>query len=610
MKALFGTTLCFLGLLRADAAAPVAADIPFLAPEAAARQMTVPAGFRVTLFAGEPDVTQPIAFCIDDRGRLWVVENHSYPNWNADAGKDRVVIFEDTNGDGRFDRRTVFATGLNYVTGIEVGFGGVWLVNSPHLLFIPDRDGDDRPDGPPEVLLEGFGREGIHNLVNGFTWGPDGWLYGGHGGSSYSKLGKPGTSEEQRVHVNGGVWRYHPTRHVVESFAQGTTNPWGIAFNEHGHIFISNCVLPHLYHMVQGGYYERRRPSPLSRHAYATLDTIADHRHWVGADWAKSRGGDDQLAVGGGHAHSGAMIYLGDSFPDDYRGVMFMVNIHGKRVNNDILARRGSGYVGRHGKDFMLAADRRFLGVGLQYGPDGSVFLSDWSDPDECHTRKPDRATGRIFKISYGDRKPALAPVNLAKLSDAELVKLQLYKNDWFVAHARRLLQERAAAGTLASTVRPALEEMLEKEKDATRQLRALWALHVMSAGDEPLRLRLLNHPQEHLRAWAVQFELEDNKVSEAMLAKLEAMASAEPSPLVRLYLASACQRLPHEQRWVTLTRLAARTEDATDANLPLMIWYALEPLVPANPERALALASQSKFPRLREFVARRLTSP
>ena len=608
MNAFLSALALLLVFFDSRAAAPAAADIPFLAPEEAARRMTVPAGFRVTLFAGEPDVTQPIGFCLDDRGRLWVVENHSYPNWNADDGKDRVVIFEDTNGDGRFDRRTVFATGLNYVTGIEVGFGGVWLVNSPHLLFIPDRDGDDRPDSPPQILLEGFGREGIHNLVNGFTWGPDGWLYGGHGGSSYSKLGKPGTPEEQRVHVNGGVWRYHPTRHVVENFAEGTTNPWGVAFNEHGHLFISNCVLPHLYHVVQGGHYERRRPSPLSRHAYATLDTIADHRHWVGADWAKSRGGAEQLAVGGGHAHSGAMIYLGDSFQDTYRGVMFMVNLHGKRVNNDLLARRGSGYVGRHGNDFMVAADRRFLGVSLQYGPDGSVYLSDWSDPDECHTRKPDRATGRIFKISHGDRKPA--PADVAKRSDAELVRLQSHKNDWFVMHARRLLQERAAAGTLTPASRPALLELLETERDAARQLRTLWALHVTGAADEPLRLRLLEHPQEHLRAWAVQLELEDGQVSAAVLAKLEAMAAADSSPLVRLYLVSACQRLPHGQRWGILSRLAARAEDAADPNLPLMLWYALEPLVPAAPQRALTLAAQSKFPRLREFIARRLASP
>ena len=608
MKLFLAGALLVFGLLGGRAAAPAGGEIPFLAPEEAARRMTVPSGFHVSLFAGEPDVTQPIAFCLDDRARLWVVENHSYPDWNPENGRDRVVIFEDTDGDGRFDRRTLFATGLHYVTGIEVGFGGVWLVNSPHLLFIPDRDGDDRPDGPPQILLEGFGREGIHNLVNGFTWGPDGWLYGGHGASSFSRLGKPGTPEEGRVKVHGGVWRYHPTSNRVENFAEGTTNPWGVAFNEQGHLFISNCVLPHLYHVVQGGHYERRRPSPLSEHAYATLDTVADHRHWVGTDWAKSRSGAEQLAVGGGHAHSGAMIYLGDSFPDVYRGVVFMVNLHGKRVNSDLLERRGSGYTARHGKDFLLSSDRRFLGVGLQYGPDGSVFLSDWSDPDECHTRKPDRTTGRLFKISHGSARPV--PVDLSRLSDPELVQLQRHKNDWFVTHARRLLQERAAAGRLSPMTRPALLQLLEAEKETPRQLRALWALHGISAVDEPLRLRLLGHSQESLRAWAVQLELEDLHASAPMLARLEAMAAADASPLVRLYLASACQRLPHEERWGILAKLAARAEDAADPNLPLMVWYALEPLVKGAPARALALASQSKWPRLREFVARRLASP
>src|SRR5262249_31432493 len=129
-----------------------------LPPDKAAAAMTVPEGFTVKLFAGEPDVYQPIALCLDDRGRVWVAEAYSYPigRPDKDAG-DRIVIFEDTDGDGRFDKRTVFLEGLNLVSGLEVGFGGVWIGAAPYLLFVPVKEGEDRPAGPPRVLLDGWG---------------------------------------------------------------------------------------------------------------------------------------------------------------------------------------------------------------------------------------------------------------------------------------------------------------------------------------------------------------------------------------------------------------------------------------------------------------------
>ncbi len=165
-----------------------------LAPAEAAAAMTVPDGFKVTLFAGEPDVVQPIAMAFDDRGRLWVAEAYSYPvRVPDDRARDRILIFEDADGDGRFDKRTVFAERLNLVSGLEVGFGGAWVGAAPNLLFIPDADGDDRPDGPPRVVLDGWGYQDTHETLNSFAWGPDGWLYGCHGVFTHSRVGKPGT---------------------------------------------------------------------------------------------------------------------------------------------------------------------------------------------------------------------------------------------------------------------------------------------------------------------------------------------------------------------------------------------------------------------------------
>jgi putative membrane-bound dehydrogenase-like protein len=237
-----------------------------LEAEVAAETMVVPEGFEVTLFAGEPEVRQPVGFCIDDRGRLWVAEAYGYPNHSDEAGEDRILIFEDTDGDGQFDERTVFYEELNQVPGIEVGFGGAWVMSPPYFYFIPDADGDDVPDGEPELLMDGFGNHAnSHNLANGFSWGPDGWLYGTHGRTNWSMPAKPGTPKEEREVFDGGVFRYHPVRHVFEPFADGTTNPWGIDWDDYGQGFVCNCVNPHLFYVIQGAHYEPWRNRESSR---------------------------------------------------------------------------------------------------------------------------------------------------------------------------------------------------------------------------------------------------------------------------------------------------------------------------------------------------------
>jgi putative membrane-bound dehydrogenase-like protein len=573
------------------------------APEATVAAFTLPEGFKATLFAGEPAVRQPISFCIDDRGRIWVVEGNTYPAWRGNFKEhDRILIFEDTDGDGRYDTRKVFCEGLTYVTGIEVGFGGVWVVAPPNLLFYPMKEGGDRPDGPPEVLLDGFGSQGGHNVVNGFTWGPDGWLYGGHGRTSISDLGPPGTPPEGRIHFDGGVWRYHPTRRVFEAFADGATNPWGVAFDERGQMIVSNCVNAHLFHLIQGAHYEPSRERPSSRYAYRRVETIADHLHF-GSTKGLGLGNDE---FGGGAAHSGILVYLGDNWPERYRGSIFMSNLHGHRINNDLPRRVGSGFTASHGPDFLLSGDRMFLGLLLQTGPDGSVFLSDWYDRGECHTRdNPDRETGRIYKISYGT--PAPAHPDLARQSNEELVKLQLHRNDWYVAHARRLLQERAARGPLPG-VHEALRTMLRDHPDPTRRLRALWALHVTGGLDAAARRDLLGHPDEDVRAWTIQLALEGRTVDPAMGSVLAQLATSDPSPVVRLYLAAGIRRLPPRERVAVVEGLAGHPEDAADPNLPLVTWYAAEALAEEDLPAALRILKNSRIPLIREFMARRVT--
>jgi putative membrane-bound dehydrogenase-like protein len=585
-------------------------DVP-PTPAEELRLVKAPPGFQVTLFAGDPDVRQPISMCLDDRGRLWVAECYSYTGHGWDQKlRDRILIFEDTGGDGRFDKRTVFWDGAHNLTSIAVGFGGVWALCAPNLLFIPDRNGDDVPDGAPQVVLDGWALRSVgHNIVNGLTWGPDGWLYGRHGILETSVVGPPGTPPNQRVRINTGIWRYHPTRKVFEAVAHGTTNPWGLDYDDHGQMFFTNNVIGHLWHVIPGAHYKRMYGEDLDPHVYDLIDQHADHYHWdTGKSWTDSRdakGKNDLL--GGGHSHCGGMIYLGDNWPQEYRDTIFMCNTHGRRINNDRLERAGSGYVGRHRPDFLKVGTPWFRGTELRYGPDGGVYFSDWCDLGECHDSDGvHRTSGRIFKVTYGQAaRPTLRDV--ARLSDAELAQLQLHRNDYFVRAARRNLQERAAAGHDMKAVHAALQRMLAEQRDVTRQLRALWALFVTGGTDETMLRKLLASDSEHLRVWAIKLLVDGGPPGAAALADFVRLGRQDPSGLVRLFLASALQRLPAERRGDLAEALLSHGEDAADHNLPLMCWYGIEPLVSAQPARAVELAGQSRIPLVRRFIARRL---
>jgi putative membrane-bound dehydrogenase-like protein len=584
------------------------------AKDAAAR-MTVPQGFHVQLAASEPLVHQPVAMTIDHRGRVWIAEAHNYPIRAPEGeGKDRIIILEDTTLDGQLDKKTVFIEGLNLVSGLEVGFGGVWVGAAPYLMFIPDADQDDVPDAAPVALLDGFGYQDTHETLNSFNWGPDGWLYGCHGVFTHSRVGKPGTPDEQRVALNAGIWRYHPIHHQFEVHAWGTSNPWGIDFNDYGQAFTTACVIPHLFQVIPGARYHRQAGQHFNPHTYDDIKTIADHAHYAGNIGDHAWWGHEPLIqadtsdAGGGHAHCGAMIYLGDNWPARYRNQIFFNNIHGNRVNMDRLVRQGSGYVGRHGDDLLLANDRWFRGINLRYGPDGSVYLIDWYDQNACHRVNPeiwDRSNGRVYNIAFGipDRKR----VNLESLGDVELAKLALHRNDWYVRMSRRILQHRAMSGKLdAAAVKPEINSLLMHE-DETRVLRGLWLGHVTGLLSEGQLLASLVHSSPYVNAWAIQLSCETGYVSELAQERMAELARQKGmDPIVRLALASALQRMPFGERWPLMEGLLQHGSDADDQNLPLVIWYGLEPLVAHDPAKALAAFKNTQIPLLRQFFARR----
>jgi putative membrane-bound dehydrogenase-like protein len=580
-------------------------DAPFLKPAEAVAKMAIPAGFEVSVFASEPDIAEPIAFCFDDRGRMWVAENFNYRTRrdHTDDQVSRIQILEDTDGDGVFDKKKTFTDKLTFTSGLACGFGGVFVGSPPHLSFIPDADGDDRPDGPPQPLLDGWGINDRHETLNSFIWGPDGWLYGCHGVFTQSNVGHLGDDESKRQFIDGGIWRYHPTRKVFEIFARGLSNPWGFDFDDHGQAFATCCVIPHLFHIVQGGVYHKQSLPQVNPHVYDDIKTIRDHEHLS--------------------AHGGARFYLADAFPKQFRNQLFMCNIHEHAVLTDVMVPNGSSFIGKHGDDFLPTNDLAWVGFSVEIGPEGGVYILDWHDTDVCGNAINFPNSGRVYRI-MPKGAPAKTLPNLRSMTDAELVELQLHPNDWYVRQARTLLQSRTTSGQLdRQSVHVRLETQFTSATESPKRLRALWALYATGGLSRERLMELLEHDDLYVRAWSIQFLCDSSDVNAfqdasqakqaivdtAVLEKFNSMAQDDSSPVVRLYLSSAVQRLPFASRWPILTGLVSHGEDVTDNNLPRMAWFGLEPMVPEHAEQALRLAIGGKLPTLPEFVARRMVS-
>ncbi len=520
----------------------------------ALKMLKLPKGFTATLFSAEPEVQNPIGLSWDARGRMWVAENYTYAERakRFDLSlKDRVIILEDKDWDGVAETRKVFTEDVQMLTSVEVGRDGVWLMCPPQVLFIPDRNHDDIPDGEPEVVIDGFtvAKDNYHNFANGLRFGPDGWLYGRCGHSCPGKLGIPGTPDEQRVPMKGGIWRYHPEKKIVEVLTHGTTNPWGHDWDANGEMFFINTVTGHLWHLMHGAHLmDSSKENPF---VYEKLDTIADHYHYDrGGSWTASRDGKAN-SLGGGHAHIGMMIYQAEQWPAEYRNKLFTLNMHGRRANVERLERNGSGYVGKHEPDVFLSDDPWFRGIEISTGPDGSGFILDWSDTGECHdSTGVHRTSGRIFRVSYGEVKKPETPFAWRKAWP----KADLNSAD---EHARALA------------------------------IRELTQFSPIDASTGPM-------------AHAVYPELAFDAVR---------LAKEDKSAFVRLTLASTLQRLPVAKRAALGAALLAHAEDAKDPFLPYLVWYGISPLAKEDPQALVALAKDCTWPKTLRWMARSLAT-
>jgi putative membrane-bound dehydrogenase-like protein len=522
---------------------------PALSPQEALKRFKAPPGFQVKLFAAEPDVVNPVAMTFDERGRVWVCESLEYPRKSAGPGKDRIRILEDTDGDGKADKVSVYAEGLNIPSGILHGYGGVFVCNSPDLLFLKDTDGDGKAD-TREVLLTGFGRDDTHELPNSLIWGPDGWLYGLNGVFNESVITHQGKTHK----FTCACWRYHPRTKKFELFCEGTSNPWGLDYNEHGDFFVSACVIDHLWHLTETGYYHRQGG------AYPPftwkIESIVDYKH--------------QKA-----AYCGLCFYDADTYPEEYRRTLFMGNIHGNCINNDAIKKFGASYKGSPRPDFLSTDDAWFMPVVQKVGPDGCLWVVDWYDRYHCYqdaNRDPagiDRLKGRIYRVTYNDT-PMAKPFDLSKLDKNHLHRVQGDPNIWKRREARRVYIDKLAAAV------PRPDASLDVSGDHREmRLEDLWMS--VGAGWSGWQFNTIESSDVSRRAWGVRFLANDKWIPDDRKEKLFKLLATEQSPEVLVQLAIAAPKLGGDPMPILLQLLAKSNVDPSGL-LPRIVWRNVEP--------------------------------
>jgi putative membrane-bound dehydrogenase-like protein len=657
-------------------------NVPRVTATEAAASARLPDGFRMQVAASEPMVQQPIGMAWDVRGRLWVAENYTYAESSLKFDlmlSDRIVILEDADKDGTFDKRTVFYENLKELTSIEVVDGGVYALGSPNLVFIADSNRDDVPDGPAQILVSGFNPNIRHNFANGLRFGPDGWLYGRHGilGSSEVTVlesldsyvdpnnpnfgraigGLPGgvplppggytgpatTPETVRLHC--GIWRYHPKLHKIEMVCEGTTNPWGMDWDAYGNLFFINTVIGHLWHAIPGAHLQRMYGEDSDPFAYELLPHIADHVHWdeQGEDWRATRNGPPSSGTdraGGGHAHSGMMIYQADHWPAEYRNQLFTLNLHGRRINREQLDRVGAGFVGRHQPDMVFWSDPWFRGIELSTAPDGSVYVLDWSDIGECHDDDGvHRTSGRIYRILHDQPAKDTLSAILANaiqannrsqqsvIGYADCLAILQHPNVWYSRELWKALQfGRLSIEENKGLLELALRNPTKKKETATPsaldpvtlQLRAIWTLNAGKRLSDDHLFRLMRSPQhESVHVWAIRLlaerlpYLEETKQSEGEAELVDLLASkpiTEISPLVRLYTAALLPKFTNQQ-WRLASMLIKSKDLADDRDFPLVYWYGTKDMLADQPMRAAKMAVECAMPKVTELFLRRFAS-
>ncbi len=566
--------------------------------------ITIPGDLQIEAVLGDGDIGQPVSFKFDERGRLWVMQYLQYPSpagltmVSRDKflrtvydqvpappphhfpGRDKITIHEDQDQDGYFETQKTFLEGLSLATSFARGRGGVWVLNPPYLLFYSDRDGNDVPDGDPEVHLEGFGLEDSHSVANSLRWGPDGWLYACQGSTVTGNVRAYGSETKPQHSMGQLIWRYHPERRRYEVFAEGGGNAFGIEIDSRGRIYSGhNGGNTRGFHYVQGGYYQRG----FGKHG-------ALSNPYAFGYFAPMKHPDVER-----FSHD-FVIYEDGLLPEPYHQKLFAVEPLGSRVVYSRLSATGSTFASEDVAYALKSNDRWVRPAEIDVGPDGAIYVSDFYEQRIDHAShyqgRIDRASGRIYRLGPAG-EPSREPNgqhDLSSLETAQLVeRLMATRHRWEVDTLLRLLgdrRDRTAIGPLRKAV----------HENGPCALRALWGLHLSGGLSEPQALKLLAHTDPYVRLWTVRLMGDDRIVSEQMANRLAQLALEEPHVEVRCQLACSARRLGATQGIPVVRNLAQHDADATDPFIPLLLWWAMEDAIASDPETVLALFDDEQF--------------
>lgn len=593
----------------------LADDTPTTTPKEAVKQFRVRDGFEIELMADDSQIGQPLFLNWDSRGRLWVMQYLQYqfpaglkiveydnhlraqfdkvpePPPHGTRGKDTITVFEDIDGDGKFDTHKDVITGLNIATSVAIGHGGIWVANPPYLLFYPDADGDDVPDRDPEVRLSGFGIEDTHSVMNNLEWGPDGWLYGVNGSTTTGVVENPATGEE--VAWQGQmVWRYHPDSHAFEIYGEGGGNTFSLEIDSKGRVFSgTNAGNTRGMYYPQGSYGTKG----WGKHGPLTNPYAFGYFNHMGHEGDKNR------------FPQAFCIYEGGLYPEAFDGKIIAPNSLHNVVWCSARLPDTSTYRTVDEENLVETDDRWFRPVFAGVGPDGCVYLGDWYDTRLSHVRPVDdwhKDSGRVYRVKPKGSRPKYAHGDLSKLSTDEKIALFSDSNRFV---RRRAVLELGWSGDQSAV--PQLAKLIEANKGQT-SLEALWALNLLGGLTEKRAIEWLGHQDEHVRRWVVRLIGDRREAGTDLAAVLSELAAKEPQVQVRSQLASAAKRLPPNVAIPIVRNLLGRSEDREDLHMPLMNWWALEPNAEKGREWVVRMVEDEaiwKLPLFRDEVATRL---
>lgn len=555
-------------------------DTPPTAPQEAVKKFKARSDVAIDLMASEPDVVQPLYASWDSKGRMWVMQYIQYqfpaglkivsydqhlrakfdkvpePPPLGAKGADKITVFEDTDGDGFFDKHTDVITGLNIASSVITGAGSIWVMNPPYLLRYPDANEDGIPDGDPEVALKGFGLEDTHSVASSLQWGPDGWLYGANGSTT---TGNVSSAASKNVKWEGQcIWRYHPRSKVFEIYAEGGGNTFSLDIDSKGRVFSGTNAGNRGMHYEQGSYGIKGwgKHGPLTNpYAFGWFEHMAHE-------------GDNR------RFSQAYTIYEGGLLGSAYEGKIISPNSLQNVVYVSERIPVGSDFRTKDEEPLVITPDRWFRPVWAGVGPDGAFYMNDWYDTRLSHVSPIDdwdKTNGRIYRVRPASGVPKLKPFNLHTAGGDELIAFLSHQNEWFRKQAANEIGWRGMKELLPRLI------AMAKNNDDPHALDALWAADMLDGVDDELAAAMLTHKDIYVRRWVVRIIGDKGKAWEKSAAAVAVIAKSETNHEIRAQLAASAKRLPAKTAMTILRGLLDYFDKEKDDHLPLLVWWAME---------------------------------